>query len=137
MVPVRQVCAILDVSRSWSYAGHATTVAEAEVALRDEIEALVLEFPGYGDRRVTKALQRAGWTVNHKRVLRIRREEAVLCQLKRCWVPTTNSRHGLTTYTNLLQREVMRPSVSLFCGAPRLERPTCRDAFLGCRMRRQ
>jgi transposase InsO family protein len=107
MVPVRQLCAILDVSRSWYYAGQAPPVDEAEVALRDEIEALVLEFPGYGYRRVTKALQRAGWTVNHKRVVRIMREEALLCQLKRRWRPTTDSRHGLTTYPNLLlQTEV-------------------------------
>ena len=48
MVPVRQLCAILDVSRSWFYAAQAATATEAEVALRDEIEAIVLEFPGYG-----------------------------------------------------------------------------------------
>jgi transposase InsO family protein len=107
MVPVRQLCAILDVSRSWYYAARAPTSDEGEVALRDEIEALVLEFPGYGYRRVTKALQRAGWTVNHKRVLRIMREEALLCQLKQRWVPTTDSRHGLMTYPHLLpQTEV-------------------------------
>jgi putative transposase len=109
MVPVRQLCAILDVGRSWYYAAQAASADEIDVALRDEIEALVLEFPGYGYRRVTKALQRAGWTVNHKRVLRIMREEALLCQLKRRWVPTTDSRHGLTTYPNLLlQTEVRR-----------------------------
>ena len=72
------------------------------MALRAAVEEIGLEFPGYGYRRVTKALQRAGWTVNHKRVLRIMREEALLCQLKRRWVPTTDSRHGLTTYPNLL-----------------------------------
>ena len=56
---------------------------------------------------MTKALQRAGWTVNHKRVLRIMREEALLCQLKQRWVPTTDSQHGLATYPNLLrQKEV-------------------------------
>jgi putative transposase len=102
MVPIRQLCAILAVSRSWYYAAQAVTATEADVALRDEIEVLVLEFPGYGYRRVTKALQRAGWTVNHKRVLRIMREEALLCQLRRRWVPTTDSGHGLTTYPNLL-----------------------------------
>jgi hypothetical protein len=31
-------------------------VSEEEVALRDAIEQLVLEFPGYGYRRVTEAL---------------------------------------------------------------------------------
>jgi transposase InsO family protein len=30
------------------------------------------------------------------------REESLLCQLKRRWVPTTDSGHGLTTYPNLL-----------------------------------
>jgi transposase InsO family protein len=103
MVPIRQLCAILGVSRSWYYAAQAATANEAEVALRAAVEEIVLEFPGYGYRRVTKALQRAGWMVNHKRVLRIMREEALLCQLKRRWVPTTDSRHGLTTYPNLLR----------------------------------
>ena len=109
MVPIRQLCAILGVSRSWYYAAQAVTANEAEVALRAAVEEIVLEFPGYGYRRVNKALQRAGWTVNHKRVLRIMRDEALLCQLKRRWVPTTDSRHGLTTYPNLLlQTEVTR-----------------------------
>jgi putative transposase len=102
MVPVRQLCAILGVSRSWYYAAQAATVDEVDVALRAAIEEIVLAFPGYGYRRVTKALQRAGWTVNHKHVLRIMREEALLCHLKRRWVPTTDSQHGLTTYPNLL-----------------------------------
>jgi transposase InsO family protein len=99
---VRQLCAILDVSRSWYYAAQGEQADERAVALRAAIEEIVLEFPGYGYRRVTKALQREGWRVNHKRVLRIMRAEALLCQLKRRWVPTTDSRHGLTTYPNLL-----------------------------------
>lgn len=49
--------------------------------LRDAIERIVLEFAGYGYRRVTAALQREGWSVNHKRVLRIMREESLLCQI--------------------------------------------------------
>jgi transposase InsO family protein len=71
-------------------------------ALRERIEALVLEFPGYGYRRVTKQLQREGWSVNHKRVLRLMREESLLCQLRRRWVKTTDSEHGLRTYPNRL-----------------------------------
>lgn len=109
MVSIRQLCAMLDVSRSWYYAALGAADEEKDVALRAAIEEIVLEFPGYGYRRVTKALQRAGWTVNHKRVLRIMREEALLCHLKRRWVPTTDSGHGLTTYPNLLlQAEVTR-----------------------------
>lgn len=58
MVPVRQLCAILGVSRSWYYAAPEAGPAEADVALRDAIERVVLRFPGYGYRRVTKPLQR-------------------------------------------------------------------------------
>jgi putative transposase len=104
MVPIRQLCTILGVSRSWYYAARAARSGERDGALRAQIEEIVLAFPGYGYRRVTKALQRAGWTVNHKRVLRIMRQESLLCQLKRHWVPTTDSGHGLTTYPNLLRQ---------------------------------
>lgn len=102
MVPVRQLCAMLGVSRSWYYAAQAAAATEADVALRAAIEEIVLEFPGYGYRRVTKALQRAGWEVNHKRVLRVMRQESLLCQLKRHFVVTTQSDHDLATYPNLL-----------------------------------
>jgi len=100
---IRQLCALLEVSRSWVYARpHALTQAERDVALRDAIEQIVLEFPGYGYRRVTAELHRQQWTVNHKRVLRIMRQEALLCHLKRSWIATTDSRHGLPIYPNLL-----------------------------------
>lgn len=99
----RQLCGLLGVSRSWVYARpHAPTQAQRDVALRDAIERIVLEFPGYGYRRVTEELHRQQWTVNHKRVLRIMRQEALLCQLQRTWIVTTDSRHGLRTYPNLL-----------------------------------
>lgn len=38
MVPVRQLCAILGVSRSWYYAAQASSPAERDVALRAAIE---------------------------------------------------------------------------------------------------
>ena len=41
--------------------------------------------------------------VNHKRVLRIMREESLLCHLKkRLVVRTTDSRHGFPVYPNVL-----------------------------------
>lgn len=101
--PVNRLCALLDVSRSWYYArAAAPTRQERDVALRDAIEQIVLAFPGYGYRRVTRQLQRDGWVVNHKRVLRVMHEESLLCQLKRRFVPTTDSRHAWRTYPNLL-----------------------------------
>ena len=99
---VRALCRLLGVGRSWFYAA-AAPPPDGGTALRDAIEAVVLAFPGYGYRRVTKALQRDGWAVNHKRVLRVMRAESLLCQLKRRWVPTTDSAHGLPTYPNLIK----------------------------------
>jgi len=100
---LRRLCQLLGVSRSWYYA-HPTAdaLAERDLNLRDAVERVTLEFPGYGYRRVTHALQRAGWTVNHKRVLRVMRQESLLCQLKRRYLVTTDSAHGLPTYPNVL-----------------------------------
>jgi transposase InsO family protein len=69
--------------------------------LRDKIETIVLEFSGYGYRRVTKALQRQGLQINHKRVLRIMRQEGLLCRQKRRFVVTTDSKHDFRVYPNL------------------------------------
>jgi transposase InsO family protein len=109
---VRQLCALLEVNRAWYYqAQRQATQPDPEIALRDAIEQVVLEFAGYGYRRVTKALQRAGWQVNHKRVLRIMQQESLLCHLKRRFVPTTDSQHGLRRYPNLLRdRELTAPN---------------------------
>jgi transposase InsO family protein len=103
---IRQLCELLQVNRAWYYARHQrieepSKRAEA-VALRDAIERLILDFPGYGYRRVTHALQRAGWQVNHKRVLRIMHEESLLCHLKRHFVHTTDSQHPYPIYPNLV-----------------------------------
>lgn len=101
-LPLERLCGLLGVSRSWYYGRVEVDPAERDVALRDAIERLVLAFPGYGYRRVTAALARDGWVVNHKRVLRVMREEALLCQLRRHFVTTTDSRHGHRRYPNLL-----------------------------------
>jgi putative transposase len=101
---VRRLCKLFGVGRTWSYTHPPPEeIARRDVALRDAIERIVLEFPGYGYRRVTKALQRDGWTVNHKRVLRVMRQESLLCQLKRRFVATTDSRHDRPVYPNLIR----------------------------------
>ncbi len=105
-ISIRHLCELLQVNRAWYYGRQHVIVepskrAEA-VALRDAIEQIILEFSGYGYRRVTHALQRAGWKINHKRVLRIMREESLLCQLKRQFVHTTDSHHPYPVYPNLV-----------------------------------
>lgn len=101
---IRQLCRVAGVSRSWLY-DRATMPdpATRTMALRDAIEEIVLEFPGYGYRRVTHALARDGWRVNHKRVLRVMRQESLLCQLQRQFVVTTDSQHRWRRYPNLIK----------------------------------
>ena len=74
-----------------------------EMDLRDRIESICLEFPRYGYRRVTHQLQREGWRVNHKKVLRLMRENDLLCQVKRRWIRTTDSDHLYSVYPNLIR----------------------------------
>jgi putative transposase len=103
-MPIEGLCELMSVSRSWYY-GRSSEAEKTkkDVELRDAIERIVLEFPGYGYRRVTATLGREGWSVNHKRVLRIMREESLLCQIKRRFKPTTDSAHAFARYPNLLK----------------------------------
>jgi len=105
-LPVERACALLSVSRSDYYLQRSpaspSVRAVGEEALRAAIEGLVLQWPSYGYRRITAQLQRDGWNINHKRVLRIMREEGWLWRGQRRWVQTTDSEHGLQTYPNLL-----------------------------------
>lgn len=77
--------------------------AETEADLLDRIEAICLEFPRYGYRRVTQQLNREGKLVNHKKVLRLMKQSDVLCRVKRRWVATTNSNHRFPIYPNLIR----------------------------------
>ena len=111
-------CAVLGVNRGSYYRHQAAPALDparlAEAArLRDRIEAIGLAFPGYGYRRISAQLRREGWGVNPKRVLRIMREESLLCELQRRWVKTTDSEHGLRTYPNLLAKRGWRQLTGL------------------------
>ena len=81
---------------------------QAEAELRGKIEAICLEFPRYGYRRVTKALQRENFKINHKKVLRLMHENDLLCRVKRRSSKTTNSRHGYPRYPNLIKGMTIR-----------------------------
>ena len=76
--------------------------ANDDTELRDHVQQIALEWPSYGYRRVTQELQRRGITVNHKRVLRLMREDNLLCLRKKSFVRTTDSRHALGVYPNLV-----------------------------------
>jgi putative transposase len=61
-----------------------------------------LEMPAYGSRRVTHELRRRGVAVHHKRVLRLRRADNLLCLRKRALVRTTDAAPPFAVHPNLL-----------------------------------
>lgn len=78
-----------------------------DIQLKKLIYQIVLEFVGYGYRRVTCELRRRGWTVNRKRVLRLMREENLLCVRSRRKFTTTMSSHGLPVYPNMAKGMIL------------------------------
>lgn len=88
-----------------------TAKDEADQELVKEIEKIILEFNGYGYRRVTKHLKRQGKKVNHKRVLRLMQENGLIKRRRRRYVRTTNSKHSYQVYPNLVKElEVTKPN---------------------------
>ena len=76
--------------------------------LRDQMQRVALEWPAYGYRRITAELRQRGFAVNHKHVLRMMREDNLLCVRRRAFVITTDSRHSLRVYPNWARG--LRPS---------------------------
>ena len=71
--------------------------------LADRINDIATEFASYGYRRITAALKRDGIHVNHKRVLRIMRQENILVKARKAYKTTTNSSHSFLRYPNLVK----------------------------------
>jgi putative transposase len=105
-VVVAHLCAALEISRATFYRQREKVLKPdpEEMVIRDHIQRIALEWPSYGYRMITAELGRRYKTepVNHKRVLRMMREDNLLCLRKhRQFIVTTDSRHGYRIYPNL------------------------------------
>jgi putative transposase len=67
------------------------------------LQELRKDFVGYGYRRMTKALKRDGWKINHKRVERVMRQAGLTCRRKPRYVHTADSKHGEPVYPNVIK----------------------------------
>lgn len=99
------ICRVLSLPRCDLYRNE--RVPADDLDLRDVIQQIALEMPCYGYRRISKELARRGRHVNHKRVLRLMREDNLLCLRKRKFVATTNSEHSLPVHPNLARDLVL------------------------------
>lgn len=103
-LPVTYACNALGLSKPTYYRWRTIQKIDRNKALRPAMHEIALEFPCYGYRRMTKELHQRGKHVNHKRVLRLMREEKLLCRRKKRFKPvTTNSNHGFAVYPNLIK----------------------------------
>jgi transposase InsO family protein len=100
---IERMCQLSGVGRAGYYRHFAASAPRAEETdVRDAIQRLALAHRHYGYRRITALLRRQGFAVNHKRVLRLMREDNLLCLRKQPFVPaTTDSRHAWRVVANL------------------------------------
>jgi transposase InsO family protein len=100
---VEQQCRLAEVSRAGYYRYLQQTAPEqADLLLRARLQELAVahhRLRGY--RMLTALLRREGQLVNHKRVLRLMREDNLLSLRRKKYVFTTDSAHTLPIYPNL------------------------------------
>jgi len=99
---------LLDVNRTSYYKwvsrqGQQPSGSTSDLSLRDMVQRIAVEFPRYGYRRITIELKRQSVLVNHKKILRLMKEDNLLCAKKRFKPVTTDSNHGFNVYPNLIK----------------------------------
>lgn len=100
---IERMCELAGMSRAGFYRHWEESAPKRlDTVLRDDIQRIALESRFYGYRRVAAALRLEGRVVNSKLVLRIMREDNLLCMRKKAFVPaTTDSNHGWRIWPNL------------------------------------
>lgn len=108
-IPINRGCSSLNINRrTYYYSLKRSDTDQSDKSIRSSIHKIALEFSKYGYRRITAELHRRGQAINHKKVLRIMREENILCKpRKKFRIITTDSNHSFTIYPNLTKDIVL------------------------------
>lgn len=103
---VERMCALAGVSRAAYYRDwEKAAPLREETELRGMIQRLAVAHRTYGYRRIGVLLRREGRVINHKRLVRIMREDNLLCLRKPAFRPaTTDSNHRWRVWPNLARR---------------------------------
>jgi len=105
---IRELCELAQVSRASYYRSWIKKEPKAEkIALRDAIQRLALKDRHCGYRRILRELKSEGWVVNHKRLLRLMRDDNLLSIRRRRFVVTTDSHHTWRVYPNLARYMIL------------------------------
>ncbi len=103
---IERMCQLVAVSRAGFYRSlQAQRPVEEAMEVRSAIHQIALDHRRrYGYRRIAAELRRRGMQVNHKRVLRMMKEDNLLGVQPRRFIVTTDSTHQLEVYLNLARR---------------------------------
>jgi transposase InsO family protein len=102
---IREMCESSRISRASYYRSwRKRQPTEEQMGVRDAIQRLALKDRHCGYRRIGRLLRREGWVVNHKRVLRMMRQDNLLSVRRRRFIVTTDSEHSWRVYPNLARR---------------------------------
>ena len=103
---IERMCQLAGVSRAGFYRSlQERSAVEEEMEVRSAMQEIAVEHRGrYGYRRIAAELRRRGMVVNHKRVLRMLRDDNLLGVQPRAFAVTTKSDHEFEVYLNLASR---------------------------------
>lgn len=96
----------MGLARSTFYDGPTPQPVE-EARIVERIGKICAEWPAYGYRRMTADLHGEGRIINHKKVLRIMKENGLSVRSRRRFAATTNSNHSGPIFPNLARAVIL------------------------------
>jgi transposase InsO family protein len=104
---IKQLCRVLEVSRSGYYAARQRAQRKPQMCIQGAHAKAVFEASGqsYGSRRLSAALRAQGLQVGRHRARTLMRSHELRPRWRRKFVHTTDSRHGLAVAPNVLNRQ--------------------------------
>ena len=129
---VERMCQLAQVSRAGFYRYlRRRSQSEEEVAVRSAVQSVVIEHHWrYGYRRVTAELRARGMIVNHKRVVRVMREDNLLAVRKEWFRPVAHSLRAVRIYLNLASRMTVSGPNQLWAADITYIRLACEFVYL-------
>src|SRR5205823_11327180 len=102
---VAEGCRLMGLARSIYY-DEPELQPISEARLVEQIKAVCAEWPAYGYRRVTAELHDEGRIVNHKKVMRLMKENGLTVRPRRRFIATTDSNHDGPIFPNIAENLV-------------------------------
>lgn len=106
---IKKLCLTLKVSRSAYYASKQRQMSPGEQSNNALLTRIQIAFQvhkeRYGSPRITQELKEAGVSCSENRVAKLMRKAQLRAKMKKAFIRTTDSSHGLPLVTDLVQQE--------------------------------